>query len=68
LIDNELRVSMDVKLLKPKFGYDAWTVDQCLVLHDIVVTPTFCIIKFGQGRSALGCMLEIEPKEKIFSI
>jgi hypothetical protein len=23
------------------------------------VTPTFCIIKFGQARSALGCILKI---------
>jgi hypothetical protein len=36
LIDDELRVSADVKPLNPKFGGDAQTVDQCLVLHPIV--------------------------------
>jgi hypothetical protein len=27
------------------------------------VTPTFCIIKFGQARSALGCILEFSLKK-----
>jgi hypothetical protein len=31
------------------------------------VTPTFCIIKLCQSRSALGCILEKKiPKEKTF--
>jgi hypothetical protein len=36
LIDNELRVSTDIKLLNPKFGGDAQTVDQCLILRYFV--------------------------------
>jgi hypothetical protein len=35
-IDNKLRVFANVKLLNPKFGSDAQTVDQCLVLRHIV--------------------------------
>jgi hypothetical protein len=36
LIDDKLRVSVDVKPLNPKFGSDAHTVDQCLILRYIV--------------------------------
>jgi hypothetical protein len=36
LIDDEFRVSMDVKPLDSKFSGDAQIVDQCLVLHHIV--------------------------------
>jgi hypothetical protein len=36
LIDDELRVSTDVKLLNPKFSCNAQSVDQCLVVHHIV--------------------------------
>jgi hypothetical protein len=32
------------------------------------VTHTFCIIKFCQARSALGCIFEILPRENVFSI
>jgi hypothetical protein len=36
LIDDELRVSADVKPQNPKFGGNAQTVDQCLILCHIV--------------------------------
>jgi hypothetical protein len=36
LIDDELRVSTDVMLPNSKFGGNAQTVDQCLILHHIV--------------------------------
>jgi hypothetical protein len=36
LIDDELRVSVDVKLLIPEFSSDAQTIDQRLVLCHIV--------------------------------
>jgi hypothetical protein len=36
MIDDELRVTMDVKPLNPKFGGDAQTISQGLVLHHIV--------------------------------
>jgi hypothetical protein len=36
LIDDELKVSADLKPLNTKFGDDVQTVDQCLVLHHIV--------------------------------
>jgi hypothetical protein len=36
LIDDELKVSADVKPLNPKFGGDAQTVDQGLILCHIV--------------------------------
>jgi hypothetical protein len=36
LIDDNLRVSMDVKTLNPKFINNAQTVDQCFVLRHII--------------------------------
>jgi hypothetical protein len=36
LIDDELRVSTDVKPLNPKFGGDVQAIDQGLVLHHII--------------------------------
>jgi hypothetical protein len=36
LIDDELRVSMDVKPLNSKFGGNSQTIDQCLILYHIV--------------------------------
>jgi hypothetical protein len=36
LIDDELRVSVDIKPLNPKLGSDAQTVDQRLVFYHVV--------------------------------
>jgi hypothetical protein len=36
LVDNELGVSADIKLLNPMFDGDAHTIDQCLVVYHIV--------------------------------
>jgi hypothetical protein len=36
LVDDELRVIIDVKPLNPELGGDAQAVDKCLVFHHIV--------------------------------
>jgi hypothetical protein len=36
LVDDEFRVTMDIKPLNPKLSGDAQVVDECLIFHHIV--------------------------------
>jgi hypothetical protein len=36
LVDDELRVTVDVKLLNPKLGSNAQDIDECLIFRHIV--------------------------------
>jgi hypothetical protein len=60
LVDDELRVTVDVKPLNPKLGSDARVIDECLIFHHIV-GRTEVQLNHVEERSPLGHISTMPP-------